>query len=113
MGSDENGFPTEPERDGVGNWHILGSLVAAPKPRLKKLLHQLAPVRDVYANVTLVCRLPLGCYISGKCCRDESHLENRGDEDFGQILVSAIASCKGCLECSSQPTALRMRRGIW
>ena len=45
MGSDENGFPTEPERDGVGNWHILGSLVAAPKPRLKKLLHQLAPVQ--------------------------------------------------------------------
>ena len=50
MGSDENRFPTEPERDGVGNWHILGSLVAAPKPRLKKLLHQLAPVRDACAN---------------------------------------------------------------
>ena len=100
MGSDENGFPTEPERDGVGNWHILGSLVAAPKPRLKKLLHQLAPVQDVCANATLVCGLPLRRYISGKCCRDETHLENCGDEDFGQILGSAIASCKGCLEAA-------------
>ena len=100
MGSDENGFPTEPERDGVGNWHILGSLVAAPKPRLKKLLHQLVPLRDACTNVTLVCGLPLGRYISGKCCRDETHLENRGDKNFGQILVSAIASCRGCLEAA-------------
>ena len=46
----------------------------------------------------MVCGLPLGRYISAKCCRDESHLENRGDEDFGQILSMAISSCKGCLE---------------
>ena len=56
MGSDENGFPTEPERDGVGNWHILGSLVATPKPRLKKLLtswslcEMRAPTRPWYAD---------------------------------------------------------------
>ena len=48
----------------------------------------------------LVCGLPLECYISGKCCRDETHLENRGDEDFSQILISAIASCRGCLEAA-------------
>ena len=82
MGSDEDGFPTEPERDGEGNWHISGSLVAAPKPRLKKLLHQLTPLRDACGQATLVCGLPLGRYISGKCCRDETHLENRDDEDF-------------------------------
>ena len=97
MGSDEDGFPTEPEWDGEGKWHISGSLVAAPKPRLKKLLNQLTPLRDACGQATLVCGLPLGCYITGKCCRDETHLENRGDEDFGQILVLAIASCRGCL----------------
>ena len=100
MGSDEDGFPTEPERDGEGNWHISGSLVAAPKPRLKKLLHQLTPLRDACGQATLVCGLPLSRYISGKCCRDETLLENRGDEDFGQILVLAIASCRGCLEAA-------------
>ena len=94
MGSDEDGFPTEPERDGEGNWHISGSLVAAPKPILKKLLHQLTPLRDACGQVTLISGLPLGRYISGKCCRDETHLENRDDKDFGQILVSAIASLR-------------------
>ena len=98
MGSDEDGLPTEPERDGEGKWHITGSLVAAPKPRLKKLLMQLAPLREASGDATIVCGLPLGRYISAKCCKDESHLENRGDEDFGQILRTAIASCRGCLE---------------
>ena len=43
-------------------------------------------------------RSALGRYISGKCCRDETHLENHGDDDFGQILASAKTSCRGCLE---------------
>ena len=93
MGSNEDGLPTEPERDGEGKWHITGSLVAAPKPRLKKILQQLTPLREACGDETLVCSLPLGRYISGKCCSDEGHLENRGDEDFGQILSSAISSC--------------------
>ena len=72
-----------------------------------------ACVLDMYCNskkfnagkhngncISTVCGLPLSRYISGKCCRDEAHLENRGDEDFCQILVSAIASCRGCLEAA-------------
>ena len=43
MGSDVDGFSIEPEGDGDGYKHISGSLVAAPKPRLKKLLQQLTP----------------------------------------------------------------------
>ena len=27
-------------------------------------------------------------------------MENHGDEDFGQILASAITSCRGCLEAA-------------
>ena len=30
----------------------------------------------------------------------ESQLENLGDKDFGQILSTAIASCRGCLEAA-------------
>ena len=60
MGSDEDGFPTENVCDGDGNWYISVSLIAAPKPRLKKLLHQLTPLRDDCGNATLVCSLPLG-----------------------------------------------------
>ena len=100
MDSDEDGLPTEPEQDGEGKWHITGSLEAAPKPRLKKLLQQLTPLREACGDATLVCGLPLGRYISRKCCSDEGHLENRGDEDFGQILSSAISSCRGCLEAA-------------
>ena len=98
MGSGEDGLPTELERGGDGKWHITGSLVAAPKTRLKKLLLQLSPLREACGDATLVCSLPLGCYITRKCCRGETHLENREDEDFSQILSTAILSCRGCLE---------------
>ena len=64
MGSNEDGLPTEPEWDGDGKWHITGSLVAALKPRLKKLLQQLTPLREACGNSTMVC---VGRYISGKC----------------------------------------------
>ena len=77
-----------------------GSLVAAPKPILKKLLQQLAPLPEACGDATLVCSLPLGRYISGKCCGDKTHLKNREDEDYGQNFVSAIASCRGCLEAA-------------
>ena len=43
-GSNENGFPIQPERDVDRIWHISSSPVAAPKPRLKKLLQQLTPL---------------------------------------------------------------------
>ena len=100
MGSGEGGFPIEPERDGDGIWHISCSLVAAPKPRLMKLLQQLSPLREACGNATLVCGLPLGQYISGKCCGDSAHLENREGKDFSQIVVSLIASSWGCLEAT-------------
>ena len=44
MGSDDDGLPTEPEREASGALYISGSLVAGPKPRLKKLLQQLTPL---------------------------------------------------------------------
>ena len=48
----------------------------------------------------MVCGFPLGHYISGKFCGDKTHLENREDKDYGQIYVSAIASCRGCPEAA-------------
>ena len=30
----------------------------------------------------------------------KNFMKNRDDKDFGQILVSAIASCRGCLEAA-------------
>ena len=99
----------EPERDADGIWHISGSLVAAPKPRLKKLLRQLSPQ---CGNATLVCSLPYGCYTSGKCWGDKNHLENSEDEDYGQIFVLAIASCQAALS-STRLTASLMLTGKW
>ena len=100
MGSDEDGFPIELEQDSDGTWHISGSLVVAPKPRLKKLLQQLTPLREASREATLVCGLPLGRYIASKCCRDTFHLDNMTDVDYGQIFVSATAVRKGCLEAA-------------
>ena len=37
MGTNEDGLQVPPVKDGEKRWHLIGSLVACPKPRIKKI----------------------------------------------------------------------------
>ena len=100
MGSDEDGLPVEPKKDGSNAWHISGSLTVAPKPRVKKLLNQLECLKEACGGASLVCGLPLARYVRQKCCHCKTHLDNFGEDDYEQILLSAATLSKVCLSAT-------------
>ena len=75
MGTNEDGLQVPPVKDGQKRWwHVTGSLAACPKPRIKKILALFEPIRKIAGDATLVCGLPLPCYITEKCCPDNETL---------------------------------------
>ena len=100
MGTNEDGLQVPPVKDGSKRWHVTGSLVACPKPRMKKVLSQFETVRELMGDTTLVCGLPLPGYVEEKCCQGEGHLENFGDEDYAEVYVQVRETAKSSLEAA-------------
>ena len=100
MGTNEDGLQVPPVKDGSKRWHVTGSLVACPKPRMKKVLSQFETVRELMGDATLVCGLPLPRYVEEKCCQGEGHLENFGDEDYAEVYVQVRETAKSSLEAA-------------
>ena len=68
MCNNEDGLQFPPVKDGQKRWHITGSLVACPKPRIKKILSLFESLRESTGDAMLVCGLPLPRYVYKKCC---------------------------------------------
>ena len=100
MGTNEDGLQVPSVKDGSKRWHVTGSLVACPKPRMKKVLSQFETVRELMGDATLVCGLPLPRYVEEKCCQGEDHLENFGDEDYAEVYVQVRETAKSSLEAA-------------
>ena len=98
MGTNEDGLQVPPVKDGSKRWHVTGSLVACPKPRMKKVLSQFETVRELMGDATLVCGLPLPRYVEEKCCQGEGHIENFGDEDYTEVYAQVRETARSSLE---------------
>ena len=59
MGTNEDGLQVPPVKDGQKRWHVTGSLVVCPKPRIKKILSPFESLQDVKGDAMMVCGLPL------------------------------------------------------
>ena len=68
MGTDEEGNSTDPLKDSQNRWHITGSLVAATKPRLRRILERLAAIKEACRRAKLICGLPTPRYVEESCC---------------------------------------------
>ena len=89
MGTDEDGLQVPPVKDGQKRWHMTCSLVACPKPRIKKILSLFDSLRKIAGDATMVCGLPLPRYVNEKCCLDKDHIENFIDNDYGEVFGQA------------------------
>ena len=85
-------------KDGSKRWHVTSSLVACPKPRMKKVLSQFETVGELVGDATLVCGLPLPHYVDKKCCKGDGHIENFGDEDYTEVNAQVRETARACLE---------------
>ena len=77
---------------------MTSSLVACPKPRMKKVLSQFETVGELVGDATLVCGLPLPHYVDKKCCKGDGHIENFGDEDYTEAYAQVRETARACLE---------------
>ena len=100
MGTDEAGLQVPPVKDGNRKWHVTGSLVACPKPRMKKVLAQFEPIRGMLGEARLVCGLPLPRYVDEKCCTEGVHIENFRDVDYAEVFSQVREAAKSCLEAA-------------
>ena len=98
MGTNEDGLQVPPVKDGSKRWHVTGSLVACPKPRMKKVLSQFETVQELVGDATLVCGLPLPRYVDEKCCQGYGHIENFRDEDYTEVYAQVHETARSCLE---------------
>ena len=52
------------------------------------------PLMEAAGEAALVCVLPMPRFVLKSCCTDTSHLINRGESDFEEILVSGTETCR-------------------
>ena len=81
-----------------------GSLVAAAKPKLRRILERLAAIKDACGTAKLICFLPTPCYVEQSCCKNELHIDNIQEDKYKGIhedvknnsktgLLAAFPSC--------------------
>ena len=97
MGTNENGLQVPPIKDSQKNWHVTGSLVACPKPQIKKILTLFESLCKSIGEAKLVCGLPLPRYVEERCCTDKGHIDNFGDSDYAEVFGQVCETAKSCL----------------
>jgi hypothetical protein len=90
MGSDSDGMPVKPTRDGNGHYHLIGHVEGTPTAMLKKIVRDADPVIAAAQQATIVDALPLPRFLTGRCCGNTEHVSNFADADFEQTILSAV-----------------------
>ena len=95
MGSDDNGMPIPAQKNSKGTYHLPGFLEVAPEAVLHKRVALMRPVLEAAGSAVIICALPR--YVSGTCCTDKKHIQNRHEEDFlnGGTSCSTVLKTEG------------------
>jgi hypothetical protein len=99
MGTDVDGLPTASVQGEGGTYHIPGSLTVALVPVTKKILancSQIGKLCSTVKHVTLISPIPR--YITGKCCDDNSHVENYDSDEFETEIINGLDQQKRLLD---------------
>ena len=97
LGTDEDGNSSEPFKDNHKKWHISGSLVAAAKPRIRKVLDRLSAIRDACGTAKVICGLPIPRYVEQQCCSADNHINNHSEEEISEVHEAVRVNSKACL----------------
>ena len=71
----------------------VGSLGAAAKPRLRKILDRLEAIRAA----KLICGLPIPRYVDERCCAASEHIDNFKEEEMNQVHMAIRSNSRACL----------------
>jgi hypothetical protein len=100
MGSDSDGMPVKPTRDGNGRFHLVGHVEGTPTAMLKKIIKDADPIIKVAGQATIVAVSPLPRFLIGRCCGDSDHVSNFSEPDFEQTIHNAVKHAAEVLSVS-------------
>jgi hypothetical protein len=72
------------------NYHIVGSLIAAPTSLVRKQLDACVGLAAVAEQATVILTGLTPRYVSGPCCDNPTHLNNFGKDDLEEDILEAL-----------------------
>ena len=60
-------------------------MVAAAKPRIRKVLDRLSAIREACGTAKVICGLPIPQYVDQRCCSAENHINNHSEEEISEV----------------------------
>jgi hypothetical protein len=120
-GSDDTGNHIDPVKEN-GTWHVTGNLCVRAKSYIRATLSKLKIIFEAAPESKIIVISPFPRYITGKCCENESHIVNFGEEGYTRdiseeldgidsMLDAAVASLPGpadvlnYISCADDPAA--------
>jgi hypothetical protein len=76
-------------KDSNGKYHCPGSLCVITSHMIKKVLNSLSPVIDTLKQSKVILS-PVMRYVSSKCCKDQSHVDNFGTKGLQRDLINGL-----------------------
>ena len=80
---------------------ISGSLCAAVKPRIRRMLEKMSTIREACGTATIVCGLLMPRYVTERCYSDKLQLDNVQEEEIGEVHEAVRSYSKSCLLAAS------------
>jgi hypothetical protein len=89
----EDGTLSLPAKGKDKKFHVAGKLRVATKEHMCSVLKTLKPLLDALPSVSKAMILPVPRYCYKKCCNDETHVTNFGD-NLANMVKSGLAAVK-------------------
>ena len=71
-------------------------MVAAAKPRIRKVLDGLSAIREACGTAKVICGLPIPRYVDQQCSAAEHHIDNHSEE-ISEVHETVRINSKACL----------------
>jgi hypothetical protein len=89
-------LPVVPMPD--GRYHVQGSLITTPLSIIRKTLQSCEGIATIAKKSRIILVRPSPRYVSGRCCDDETHLENYNNPDYETEILTGIETINRVLE---------------
>jgi hypothetical protein len=98
MGTTDDGMPAPVFPMTDGRYHVPGSLITTPLSIVRKTLQNCESIVKTAKKARIILVGPSPRYVSGRCCDDETHLENYNSPDYETEILTGIETVNRALE---------------
>ena len=106
MGSDSCGKSIPAFKTLGSRYHLISSVEVTPEAVLRRRVLSLKPDLEAAGPATIICGLPLPRYVRDPCCTDTTHMTNRKEGDYEDILRTSSNTCMTILKAEGEKAGM-------